>query len=100
MIIEDVLFFQNESHKHLEENGSLLRDGTPSLAFSGIDDFKDPIQQKVIRTLEDGPTSRQKALVVSIWILSALFGASTCFPDKGFNALFCKVNLDQDYSLD
>ena len=51
--------FQNESSKHLEENGSLIRDGTPSLAFSGIDDFKDPFKEKVIRTLEDGPTSRQ-----------------------------------------
>ena len=83
--------FQNESIKHLEENGSLIRDGTPSLAFSGIDDFKDPFKEKVIRTLEDGPTSRQKALVVSIWILSALFGASTCFPDKGLNALFAQL---------
>ena len=77
--------FQNESCKYLGENGSLIREdvGTPSLAFSGIEDFKEPVQQKVIRTLEDGPTSRQKALVISIWILSSLFGASTCFPDKG-----------------
>ena len=77
---------QNENSKHVGENGSLIRDdvGTPSLmAFSGIEDVKDPLQQKVIRTLEDGPTSKQKALVISIWIMSALFGASTCFPDKG-----------------
>ena len=34
--------------------------------------------------MEDGPTARQKFLVTSIWGLSALFGAATCFPDKVF----------------
>ena len=35
-----------------------------------------------IRTLEDGPTTRQKILVVSIWIFASIFGFLTCFPDK------------------
>ena len=62
------------------EDGGIV----PSVAFSGNEqDAGIPFQQKVIRTLEDGPTSRQKALVISIWIVSALFGASTCFPEKG-----------------
>ena len=77
--------FQSELSKHSGENGSLVREdaATPSLTFSAVEDVKEPLQQKVIRTLEDGPTSRQKLLVISIWIFSALFGASTCFPDKG-----------------
>ena len=87
-MISDNLFiynFQSELSKHSGENGSLVREdaATPSLTFSAVEDVKEPLQQKVIRTLEDGPTSRQKLLVISIWIFSALFGASTCFPDKG-----------------
>ena len=35
-----------------------------------------------VRTLSDGPTTRQKILVVSIWFISAIFGLLTCFPDK------------------
>ena len=35
-----------------------------------------------MRTLSDGPTARQKILVVSIWIFSSLFGILTCFPGK------------------
>ena len=35
-----------------------------------------------VRTLSDGPTTRQKILVLSIWIFSAIFGFITCFPDK------------------
>ena len=35
-----------------------------------------------VRTLSDGPTARQKILVVSIWIFSSLFGVLTCFPGK------------------
>ena len=35
-----------------------------------------------VRTLSDGPTARQKILVVSIWIFSSLFGILTCFPGK------------------
>ena len=71
------------------ENGAIIAEdgGTPSLAFSGNDDVKASLQQKVVRTLEDGPTSKQKALVLSIWLMASLFGASTCFPDKGFTAL-------------
>ena len=71
------------------ENGPIIPEdgGTPSIAFSGNEEAKDLLQQKVVRTLEDGPTPRQKALVISIWIISSLFGASTCFPDKGLAAL-------------
>ena len=61
------------------------QDGCSAVETGGeVEDVKEPLQQKVIRTLEDGPTSRQKLLVISIWIFSALFGASTCFPDKGY----------------
>ena len=35
-----------------------------------------------MRTLSDGPTTRQKILVVSIWLFSAVFGILTCFPDR------------------
>ena len=35
-----------------------------------------------VRTLSDGPTTRQKILVVSIWLFSAVFGILTCFPDR------------------
>ena len=36
------------------------------------------------RSLVDGPTTRQKILVASIWIFSAIFALATCFPDKIF----------------
>jgi hypothetical protein len=36
------------------------------------------------RSLGDGPTTRQKILVISIWIFSAIFALATCFPDKIF----------------
>lgn len=49
----------------------------------------EPMQEMVpntsrvnVRTLSDGPTARQKILVVSIWIFSSLFGILTCFPGK------------------
>ena len=35
-----------------------------------------------VRTLSDGPTTRQKILVVSIWLFSCLFGVLTCMPEK------------------
>jgi hypothetical protein len=36
------------------------------------------------RSIGDGPTTRQKILVASIWIFSAIFALATCFPDKIF----------------
>ena len=47
-----------------------------------------------IRTLEDGPTTRQKILVVSIWIFASIFGFLTCFPDKLSGGL--EVESDSD----
>ncbi len=40
--------------------------------------------RKFKRTIEDGPTARQKVLVAFIWLGSAFFGVTTCFPDKVF----------------
>ena len=45
--------------------------------------FQIPVVARApVRTLSDGPTTRQKILVVSIWLFSSLFGFLTCFPDK------------------
>jgi len=51
---------------------------------------------KAVRTLEDGPTARQKFLVSSIWVMSALFGAATCFPDKVFGVSVVR-QLGEDF---
>ncbi|TRY61503.1 hypothetical protein TCAL_05713 [Tigriopus californicus] len=42
------------------------------------------IKKKHKRTMEEGPTARQKVLVAFIWLGSAFFGVTTCFPDKVF----------------
>ena len=34
------------------------------------------------RTMDDGPTTKQKILIVAIWIAAAIFGFLTCFPEK------------------
>lgn len=41
-----------------------------------------PTARVPLRTLADGPTTRQKILVVSIWLFSAIFGFLTCVPEK------------------
>ncbi len=52
--------------------------------------------RKPVRTIEDGPTTRQKVLVSFIWIGSAFFGITTCFPDKIFGVeLSQKILEDQ-----
>ena len=86
------------AHQHLRRHRLEARDSTPTPstttdlyldqvagengAISNIEGFK-PVN-KVVRTIEDGPTARQKFLVCFIWVMSALFGAATCFPDKVF----------------
>jgi hypothetical protein len=40
--------------------------------------------RRPVRTIEDGPTTKQKVLVSFIWIGSVFFGITTCFPDKIF----------------
>ena len=32
--------------------------------------------------MDDGPTTKQKILIVAIWIAAAIFGFLTCFPEK------------------
>ena len=44
--------------------------------------YKSLLLCRPVRTLEDGPTARQKVLVLAIWILAAIFGFMTCFPEK------------------
>ena len=52
--------------------------------------------RKTVRTMEDGPTTKQKVMVSFIWIGSAFFGIATCFPDKVFGvALSQKIKEDQ-----
>ena len=52
--------------------------------------------RKTVRTMEDGPTTKQKVMVSFIWIGSAFFGITTCFPDKVFGvALSQKIKEDQ-----
>jgi hypothetical protein len=46
--------------------------------------------------MEDGPSARQKLLVCTIWLSSAFFGVTTCFPDKVFGAdLSAKIREEQ-----
>ena len=52
--------------------------------------------RKPVRTIEDGPTTKQKVIVSFIWIGSAFFGITTCFPDKVFGVeLSQKIKEDQ-----
>ena len=52
--------------------------------------------RKPMRTIEDGPTTKQKVMVSFIWIGSAFFGITTCFPDKVFGVeLSQKIREDQ-----
>ena len=53
-------------------------------------------ERKSTRTMEDGPTGKQKLMVSFIWIGSAFFGITTCFPDKVFGVeLSQKIKEDQ-----
>jgi hypothetical protein len=62
---------QQPLQDQLQANGSDISE-VPALLLPG----------RPIRTLSDGPTARQKLLVVSIWLLAAIFGFLTCFPEK------------------
>jgi hypothetical protein len=58
-----------------------------------------PIQPQYKRTLEDGPTTRQKLLVVFIWLCAAFFGVTTCFPDKVFGVEISKQIMEDQVSI-
>ena len=51
--------------------------------------------KKPKRTIEDGPTARQKVLVSFIWLFSAFFGVATCFPDKIFGVEMSQKILEE-----
>lgn len=51
--------------------------------------------KKPKRTIEDGPNARQKVLVAFIWLGSAFFGVTTCFPDKVFGVAMSQKILEE-----
>ena len=69
-----------------DENGiAIVSDGSVVTKKPGSGDSSGSnASKKHKRTIEDGPTARQKVLVVFIWLTSAFFGITTCFPDKVF----------------
>lgn len=58
--------------------------GNVVIVTAGDAGFGTSGRRRHVRTIEDGPTARQKGLVALIWIGSAFFGVTTCFPDKVF----------------
>ena len=68
----------------------------PKVASSIDYNMASTFARKTVRTMEDGPTTKQKVMVSFIWIGSAFFGITTCFPDKVFGvALSQKIKEDQ-----
>lgn len=47
------------------------------------------------RTIEDGPTTRQKMIIAIIWLTSAFFGVMTCFPDKVFGVEISRKIIEE-----
>ena len=47
------------------------------------------------RKIEDGPNARQKLIVAFIWLFSAFFGVTTCFPDKVFGVEMSQKILEE-----
>ena len=64
----------HQNHHHHHQNGDVDR------STQNVEASNDANK----RSLGDGPTTRQKILVASIWIFSAIFALATCFPDKIF----------------
>ncbi len=48
-----------------------------------------------MRTMDQGPTVRQKLLLVAIWLLSGFFGVTTCFPDKVFGRAMSQKMVEE-----
>ena len=70
--------------------------GGPKVASSIEFNMASTFARKPVRTIEDGPTTKQKVIVSFIWIGSAFFGITTCFPDKVFGVeLSQKIKEDQ-----
>ena len=68
----------------------------PRVASSIDYNMASTFARKPVRTIEDGPTTKQKVMVSFIWIGSAFFGITTCFPDKVFGVeLSQKIKEDQ-----
>ena len=73
-----------------------VQGGGPKVASSIEFNMASTFARKPVRTIEDGPTTKQKVIVSFIWIGSAFFGITTCFPDKVFGVeLSQKIKEDQ-----